>query len=75
MKSGIDKRYMSIKDIKNPIFTKDLNRNEAGIVPDKGSTIKIKGKKTTKVTEPNPYETQISNRMMPTDPSDVTYGK
>lgn len=43
-----------------------MDKNEAGILPDRGSTIKITGKKT-KVTEPNPYETQISNRMKPAD--------
>ena len=35
-------------------------------MPDKGSTIKIRGKKT-KVTEANPYEQQIANRMEPVD--------
>ena len=74
LKSGIDKRFHSIRDIKNPNFIKDLSQNEGGIVPDKGSTIKITGKKT-KTAEPNPYEMQIANRMTPIDPSEVTNGK
>ena len=53
---GIDRRYQSIKDIKEKAFVKDLSKNEANIRPDKGSTIKIAGKKS-KQTEPNPYET------------------
>lgn len=53
---GIDRRYQSIKDIKEKAFVKDLSKNEANIRPDKGSTIKIAGKKSKK-TEPNPYET------------------
>ena len=44
-KSGIDRRYQSIHDIKEPNFRRDLTKNEGNIVPDKGSTIKIKGKK------------------------------
>ena len=52
---GVDRRYLSIKDIKQPTFSRDLKKNEANIVPDKGSTIKIRGKKP-KVTETNPYE-------------------
>ena len=53
-----------MKEIHQPSFKRDQNKNEAGIVPDKGSTIKITGKKS-KVTESNPYEKQIANRMMP----------
>ena len=64
MKTGIDGRYMSIKDIKQPIFQRDLTKNEAEIRPDKGSTIKIAPRKQKHV-EINPYEKQISNRMMP----------
>ena len=44
-KTGIDRRYESITEIKEPNFKRDLAKNEAGIVPDKGSTIKIGGKK------------------------------
>ena len=46
---------MSIKEIKQPTFVRDMNKNEANIVPDKGSTIKITGKKP-KFSEANPYE-------------------
>lgn len=71
---GIDRRYQSIKDVKQGAFAKDFGKNEAGIRPDKGSTIKITGKKT-KYQEPNPYETQIAARMQPTDPSEVPDGR
>ena len=73
-KTGIDKRYQSIKDIKQPTFTRDNTKNEAEIVPDKGSTIKIKGRKT-KFVEENPYEKQIANRMEPVDQADITNGR
>ena len=65
-KTGIDRRYQSIKDIKEPTFQRVKDKNEANIQPDRGSTIKIKSKKE-KATEANPYETQIAARMQPTD--------
>ena len=55
-KTGIERRYQAIQDIKEPAFKRDFGKNEADIVPDKGSTIKIRSKKT-KYQEPNPYET------------------
>ena len=45
MRSGIDAKYSKIEDIKEPIYKRDLTKNEAGIQPDKGSTIKIAQKK------------------------------
>ena len=51
-----------------------MTKNEGNIVPDKGSTIKIKGRKQ-KVQEPNPYETQIAARMQPSDGSDLPDGR
>ena len=47
-----------------------MGKNEATIEPDRGSTIKIVGKKR-KVVEPNPYETQIAQRMAPVDHSEA----
>ena len=61
-KQGMDRRYLSIRDIKQPTFQRDQNKNEANIVPDRGSTIKIAGRKT-KHFEANPYEQNIANRM------------
>jgi len=74
LKSGIDKRYQSITDIKGPTFRKDAGKNEGNIVPDRGSTIKITGRRT-KVTEANPYETQVANRMAATDSFELAHGK
>lgn len=65
-KTGIEKRYQAITNIKEPTFKKDSAKNEGGIAPDRGSTIKITGRKT-KYSEPNPYETQIAQRMVPAD--------
>ena len=61
-KKGIDGRYNSIRDIKEPVFQRDLQKNEANILPDRGSTIKIAAKKEKQIEE-NPYEKQISARM------------
>jgi hypothetical protein len=30
---GIDKRYLSIKEKQEPIFKKDMNKWEAGVIP------------------------------------------
>ena len=60
----MDGRYLSIRDIKQPTFKRDQNKNEANIVPDRGSTIKIAGRKQ-KFSEPNPYEQNIASRMAP----------
>lgn len=69
-KTGVDRRYLSVKDIKEKTFQRDLKKNEAGIEPDRGSTIKITGKKQ-KFQETNPYEQQIAGRMKPTDLGEV----
>ena len=44
-RSGIDARYSKISDIKEPVYKRDLTKNEGGIVPDAGSSIKIAPKK------------------------------
>ena len=46
--TGIDGRYISIKEIKEPNFQRDLTKNEGNIIPDRGSTIKIAPKKIKK---------------------------
>ena len=51
MRSGIDAKYSKIEDIKDPVFRRDLEKSEAGIVPDKGSTIRIAQKKQKQVGE------------------------
>mmetsp|Transcript_40148 Transcript_40148/g.52612 ORF Transcript_40148/g.52612 Transcript_40148/m.52612 type:complete len:128 (+) Transcript_40148:1535-1918(+) len=61
---GTDRLYLSVKEIKQPTFSRDKAKNEASIVPDRGSTIKIAGQKT-KFSETNPYEQQIAQRMAP----------
>ena len=73
-KTGINKRYQAITEIKQPTFQRDTTKNEGNIQPDKGSTIKIAAKKT-KTFEQNPYETQIANRMAPADTSEQPEGK
>lgn len=63
-KTGIDRRYTAIQDIREPAFQRDLTKNEGNIAPDFGSSIKIHPKKQSQV-EPNPFEKQISARMGP----------
>ena len=65
-KTGLDRRYLSVKDIKQASFARDTTKKEAGIEPDRGSTIKIAAKKQ-KFSEKNPYESQIAARMVPED--------
>lgn len=55
-RTGIDARYSKISDIKDPVFKRDLNKNEGGIIPDKGSTISIASKKVKQKGEENAYE-------------------
>ena len=55
-RSGIDARYSKISNIKEPVYKRDLTKNEAGIMPDKGSTIKIAAKKQKVKGEANAYE-------------------
>ena len=74
MKTGIDRRYESIRDIQEPTFKRDQTKQEGNINPDRGSTIKIANKKQ-KTVEPNPYETQIAMRMRPTEESEMPEGK
>lgn len=59
-------RTMDVKvsTIKEALFTRDLTKNEAGIHPDAGSTIKI-AKPKAKSIAPNPYEQQINSRIKP----------
>ena len=56
MTKSMKQNSMTMKDIKQPVFSRDNTKNEGNIVPDKGSTIKIRGQKS-KITESNPYET------------------
>ena len=59
---GAHRRYLSVRDIKKPIYQRDKTKNEGGILPDKGSTIKITGPKTKRSTVIS-YERIIANRM------------
>ena len=65
---GIDRRYTSIRDIKESTFKRDLTKNEGNIIPDRGSTIKITAKKQKQIEE-NSYEKQILARMRPEENS------
>jgi hypothetical protein len=49
--------------IQEPLFKRDLNKNEAGIVPDLGSTIKIAKPKDKAAEEMSAYERQINSRI------------
>ena len=64
-RTGIDARYSKISGIKEPVYQRDLTKNEAGIMPDRGSTIKIAPKKSKQKGEENAYEKQVNSRMKP----------
>jgi hypothetical protein len=38
-KEGIEKKYLSIREKKKPVFERDADKPEAGIVPEKDGTI------------------------------------
>ena len=73
-RSGIDARYSKISDIKEPIYKRDLTKNEAGIMPDRGSTIKIAPKKHKVKGKANAYEKQVNSRMRPDGTSESING-
>ena len=58
---GIDRRYMSVKEKKEPIYRRDLDKAEARVAPS-GPTIQVTSKKE-KQLEKNPYEQLISGRL------------
>lgn len=49
--------------IKEPLFRRDLTKNEAGIMPDPGSTISI-AKRKDKTNEVSAYEHQVNGRVV-----------
>lgn len=62
-KEGVDKKYLSIKEQKEPLFQKNSMKTEAGISPDlMNGTIKFNEKKQKK-KDHNPYEQQINARL------------
>ena len=67
LRSGFDGKHSKVSDIKEPIFKRDLTKNEAGIMPDKGSSIRIADKKQKQAGEQNAYEKQINSRIKPED--------
>ena len=38
---GIDRRYVYVKDVKTPIFTRNTNKAEAGIKPEPEGCVKF----------------------------------
>ena len=52
-KEGVDKKYLSIKELKQSLFQKDLDKKEGGIQPE--GTIVLKDKKEKKIDR-NPYD-------------------
>lgn len=49
-------QQVRVHSIKEPLFKRDLTKNEAGIVPDLGSTIKIAKPKSKTAKEMSAYE-------------------
>lgn len=52
-----------IQSIQEPLFKRDLTKNEASILPDPGSTIKIAKPKNKAASEMSAYERQINQRI------------
>lgn len=74
-KEGVDKKYLSIKEQKEPIFQKDSMKTEAGISPDlMNGTIKFNDKKQKK-RDHNPYEQQINARLQQSESAPNGFAK
>lgn len=57
-----DEQAVVVHTIKEPLFRRDLTKNEAGIMPDPGSTISV-AKRKDKTKEVSAYEHQINGRV------------
>ena len=63
---GVDRKYESIKSVKQPAFMRDSQKKEAGVNPENNGTLTVAGKKRKHV-EPNPYEAQVNSRITKED--------
>lgn len=57
---GLDRKYMSVQNKREPTYKKDNARFEAGVIPS-GPSIYVKGKKEKQALQ-NPYEQLINAR-------------
>jgi len=58
---GIDRRYLSVKEQKEPLFRKELDKPEGKVIPQ-GPSVLVAPKKEKKF-EKNPYEQLINGRL------------
>lgn len=62
-KEGIDKNYLSIKDKKQPVFERDTDKPEAGIIPEKDGTMVYAQEQKKAVGEKDPYDDCINKKV------------
>lgn len=55
MTKAEDQQTVRINTVREPMYHRDVTKNEANIIPDIGSTIKV-AKPKVKVAEVNAYE-------------------
>lgn len=65
-KEGIDKKYLSVKDIEIPYMQKNRDKFEANINIEDNNLIKYEDKKTKK-SQKNPYVHQVNARIVPSE--------
>ena len=59
---GVDKKYLSIRDVQRQTFTRNLDKTEAGVKPEEGGTMQFKSENVEKV-EPHPFDAVINAKV------------
>jgi len=60
---GIDKRYLSIRDNEIPLFTRNNDKPEAGVIPEADGTITVEVQKNEKKVQIHPYEKSVNGKV------------
>jgi hypothetical protein len=56
---GTDRKYQSIKEVHKPLYTRNTDKPEAGVIPELEGTIRFKDRKKS-VQSQNPYDEIIN---------------
>ena len=59
---GIDRKYQSIKSEKTPMFVRDTNKKEAGIMPEPHTSL-VYAEEKVKKAQQDPYEKSVNSKV------------
>lgn len=59
---GIDKKYQSIRSEKTPMFVRDTNKKEAGIMPEDHTSL-VYAEEKVKKAQQDPYEKSVNSKV------------